>query len=38
MDHSQFNWFTNFIRGLADDLLHNLYMAIGKLDICEVAA
>ncbi len=38
MDHSQFNWIADFIRGIADDLLRNLYMVTGKLYIREVAA
>ncbi len=38
MDYSQLNWITNFIRGIADDLLCDLYMVTGKLYTREVEA
>ncbi|VAX06823.1 Type I restriction-modification system, DNA-methyltransferase subunit M [hydrothermal vent metagenome] len=38
MNYSRLNWITNFIWGIAGDLLRNLYVDTGKLDVHEAEA
>jgi len=38
MNHSHLNWIINFIWGIAGDLLRNLYVVTGRLDVYEAEA